>query len=85
MGKLLEVKEYETIIGNDKYANQYKCMDKDFSKVVMDRNTRDYDALMKWSKVFLKDKSFTTFRVQKMQEHYYSQWKNYLNHMWLRT
>lgn len=35
--------------------------DKDFSKVVMDRNTRDYEMLMKWSKVFLKNKSFTTF------------------------
>ena len=35
--------------------------DKDFSKVVIDRNTRDYEMLMKWSKVFLKNKSFTTF------------------------
>ncbi len=35
--------------------------DKDFSKVVIDRNTKDYEMLMQWSKVFLKDKSFTTF------------------------
>lgn len=35
--------------------------DKDFSKVVIDRNTRDYEMLIKWSKVFLKNKSFTTF------------------------
>ncbi|MGI6169086.1 MAG: McrC family protein [Christensenellales bacterium] len=35
--------------------------DKDFSKVVIDRNTKAYNSLMKWSKVFLKDKSFTTF------------------------
>ncbi len=35
--------------------------DKDFSKVVIDRNTKDYDLLIKWSKVFLKDKSFSTF------------------------
>ena len=34
---------------------------KDFSKVVIDRNTRDYEMLMTWSKVFLKNKSFTTF------------------------
>ena len=33
----------------------------DFSKVTTDRNTKDYDLLMKWSKVFLKNKSFTTF------------------------
>lgn len=35
--------------------------DKDFSKVVIDRNTKDYEMLMKWSKVFLKNKSFATF------------------------
>lgn len=35
--------------------------DKDFTKVVIDRNTKDYEMLMKWSKVFLKNKSFTTF------------------------
>jgi 5-methylcytosine-specific restriction enzyme subunit McrC len=35
--------------------------DKDFSKVTIDRNTKDYEMLMKWSKVFLKKKSFTTF------------------------
>lgn len=35
--------------------------DKDFSKVTIDRNTKDYEMLMKWSKVFLKNKSFATF------------------------
>lgn len=35
--------------------------DKDFSKVVIDRNTKDYEMLMQWSRVFLKNKSFTTF------------------------
>ena len=34
---------------------------KDFSKVVIDRNTKDYDMLIRWSKVFLMNKSFTTF------------------------
>lgn len=34
---------------------------KDFSKVVIDRNTKDYDILMRWSRVFLLNKSFTTF------------------------
>ena len=36
--------------------------DSDFSKVVCDRNTRDYSNLMLWSKVFLKNKSFSSFR-----------------------
>ena len=34
---------------------------KDFSRVVIDRNTKDYEMLMKWSRVFLMNKSFTTF------------------------
>lgn len=35
--------------------------EKDFSQVVINRNTKDYEMLMKWSKVFLMNKSFTTF------------------------
>jgi 5-methylcytosine-specific restriction enzyme subunit McrC len=34
---------------------------KDFSLVVVDRNTKDYDVIMRWSKVFLMNLSFTTF------------------------
>lgn len=33
----------------------------DFSKVKIDRNNRDYEIIMQWSKVFLLNKSFTTF------------------------
>lgn len=35
--------------------------DQDFSRIVINRNTKDYDNLIKWSKVFLKNKSFTSF------------------------
>lgn len=34
---------------------------KDFSQVTIDRNTKDYEMLIQWSKVFLLNKSFTTF------------------------
>lgn len=34
---------------------------RDFSRVVIDRNTKDYETLMRWSKVFLMNQSFTTF------------------------
>ena len=34
---------------------------KDFLQVVINRNTKDYEMLMQWSKVFLMNKSFTTF------------------------
>lgn len=35
--------------------------DKDFSQVVIDRNTKNYEDIMVWSKVFLRNKSFSTF------------------------
>lgn len=35
--------------------------EKDFSKISIDRNTKDYANLMRWSKVFLFNKSFTSF------------------------
>lgn len=35
--------------------------DGDFSKIVSDRNTKDYTTALLWSKVFLKGKSFTSF------------------------
>ena len=35
--------------------------EKDFSKVSIDKNTKDYANLMKWSKVFLLNKSFISF------------------------
>ncbi len=34
---------------------------KDFSHVVINRSTKDYEMLMRWSKVFLTNQSFTTF------------------------
>lgn len=34
---------------------------KDFASVLIDRSTRDYDMLMRWSRVFLLNQSFTTF------------------------
>lgn len=39
-------------------SNNYQ---KDFSNIIIDRNTTDYKRLMMWSKVFLMNKSFTTF------------------------
>lgn len=35
--------------------------EKDFAKVIINRNTKDYENLMKWSRVFLMNESFTTF------------------------
>ena len=35
--------------------------EKEFAHVVIDRNTKDYEMLMHWSRIFLFNKSFTTF------------------------
>lgn len=37
---------------------------KDFSKIVIDRIKKDYETIITWSKVFLMNKSFTTFSGQ---------------------
>ncbi|MCH5171812.1 MAG: McrC family protein [Erysipelotrichales bacterium] len=49
------------LLSHFELVNESLNYDDDFSKVVSNRNNRDYDTLMKWSKVFLKNKSFTTF------------------------
>ena len=57
--------------------------EKDFSKVSINRNTKDYGLLMQWSKVFLMNKSLLPFPVQLFRERYYSRWKPYMKALWL--
>ena len=38
-----------------------KNVEQDFTKVVMDRDMKEYESILKWSKIFLTDRSFTTF------------------------
>jgi len=40
---------------------QSKNYNKDFSQVKIDRNSKDYETIMQWSKIFLNNESFTTF------------------------
>ncbi len=54
-------KEIRQLLNSFEMVDQSVNYQKDFSKVVIDRNTRDYELLMRWSKVFLLNKSFTTF------------------------
>ena len=35
--------------------------EKDFSRIIFNRNTKDYELLIEWAKVFLMNKSFSTF------------------------
>ncbi len=54
-------KEIRQLLASFEMVRPSANYQKDFSKVVLDRNTKDYDMLMRWSKVFLLNKSFTTF------------------------
>lgn len=53
-----EIRQLLTAFENVQASRNYE---KDFAKVVIDRNTKDYDMLIRWAKVFLLNKSFTTF------------------------
>lgn len=55
------VKEINQLLVNFEMVKKTHNYEKDFSRVVKDRNTKDYENLMRWSKVFLLNKSFTTF------------------------
>lgn len=54
-------KEIRQLLMTFELVEPSKNYDKDFAKIVINRNTKDYEILMKWSKIFLKNKSFTTF------------------------
>ena len=55
---LKQIKQLLNIFDIVKRSKNYQ---KDFSSIVIDRSTKNYEILMKWSKVFLMNKSFTTF------------------------
>lgn len=54
-------KEIRQLLTAFEVVNASVNYEKDFSKVVINRNTKNYENLIRWSKVFLKNKSFTTF------------------------
>lgn len=55
------VKEIRQMLSFFEMVEPSKNYEKDFSKVTINRNTKDYELLMPWSKVFLMNKSFSTF------------------------
>lgn len=54
-------KEIRQLLTAFEMVNPSVNYQRDFSKVVIDRNTKDYEMLMRWSRVFLLNKSFATF------------------------
>ena len=54
-------KEIRQLLVSFELVESSKNYEKDFAKVVIDRSTKGYENLMKWSRVFLMNESFTTF------------------------
>lgn len=62
ISKSLEnIKEIQQLLINFEMVNNSNNYAKDFSRVVIGRNTKNYESLIRWSKVFLLNKSFSTF------------------------
>ncbi|GAA0682767.1 McrC family protein [Clostridium cadaveris] len=55
------IKEIRQLLSVFEMINSSRNYIEDFTKVIIDRNTKDYKILLKWSKVFLMNKSFTIF------------------------
>jgi len=55
------ITEIRNLLNNFEFIDISSNYDKDFSQVVISRENREYETLMNWSKVFLYDRSFTTF------------------------
>jgi 5-methylcytosine-specific restriction enzyme subunit McrC len=55
------IKEIRQLLPSFEMVEPSTNYTKDFSSVVIDRNTKDYEILIQWSKVFLMNQSFTTF------------------------
>lgn len=55
---LKEIRKLLVSFGQVKESINYQ---RDFSKIVMDRSNKDYKIIIPWSRVFLMNKSFTTF------------------------
>ncbi len=54
-------KEIRQLLIAFEHVESSKNYEKDFSQVVINRNTKDYERLICWAKIFLMNKSFTTF------------------------
>ncbi len=54
-------KEIRQLLTAFEMVDSSKNYEKDFAGVVINRNTKDYEMLMQWSKVFLMNNSFSTF------------------------
>lgn len=55
------IKDIKQLLGSFEMVEPSVNYTKDFSRVKIDRTTKEYTMLIQWTKVFLMNKSFTTF------------------------
>lgn len=54
-------KDIKNLLASFSTVSTSTNFEKDFSKVIKDRNTKDYEMALTWCQVFLRGKSFTSF------------------------
>lgn len=65
-GDAKNAKEIRQLLTAFELVDLSQNYEKDFSSIVIDRSTKEYENLMRWSEIFLKNKSFTTFYGKEM-------------------
>ena len=58
------VAEIRKLLMNFELVDPSVNIDSDFSKVSIDRNTKDYTTILSWARIFLQRKNFSTFSGQ---------------------
>ncbi|HPL02049.1 MAG TPA: hypothetical protein PLE59_00870 [Bacteroidales bacterium] len=58
---IVNITEIKSLLISFEHIDKSINYDQDFSKVLISRNNQEYETVMNWSKVFLYNKSFTTF------------------------
>ncbi|MGG2083006.1 McrC family protein [Lysinibacillus pakistanensis] len=55
------MKELRKLLANFELVELSPSIEKDLTQVKIDRNSKDYETVLSWSKIFLRNQSFTTF------------------------
>lgn len=59
--RIENIKSINHLLAYFEFVEPSQNYDSDFQCVSIDRSMKDYELIMQWSKIFLKNKSFTTF------------------------
>ena len=60
-GSTENIKELRKLLSNFELVELSSNIVRDFTQVKIDRNSKDYENIINWSKIFLRNQSYTTF------------------------